>query len=62
MTTFSSFPHPIIHNTESLQAAADDLLRDIDAASSTVFKPRMTPHPHGVRWWNTACDAALNRV
>ena len=43
-TTFSSFSHPIIYDIESLQAAADGLLRDIDVASSTVFKPRMTPH------------------
>ena len=61
-TTFSSFPHPPISDIESLKAAADALSRDIDAASSTVFKPRMTPHPHGVRWWNTSCDAALDRV
>ena len=59
---FSSSFSPHINDIPSLITAARRLETDIDAASASIFKRRMSPHPHGARWWNTACDTALTCV
>ena len=59
---FSHSTLPTISDIPSLISAAESLHKDIDAASHTVFRRRMSPHPQGARWWNPTCDAALTCV
>ena len=57
--SFSCLPSPLISDIPSLDRAAASLHLDIDATSASLFKPRKTPDPRGVRWWDDKCAAAL---
>ena len=59
---FRAIPDPVISSPSSLAIAADRLLSDITDTCTALFEPRKTPDPHGVRWWNTTCSAALTMV
>src|SRR6266581_27614 len=59
---FGLSPAPLITDIPSLEGAAKQLHADIDEASRSLFEPRQTPDPRGVRWWNTECSAALTAL
>jgi Reverse transcriptase (RNA-dependent DNA polymerase)/Endonuclease-reverse transcriptase len=59
---FALIPLPEITDLQSLQSTADRLLDDINGVCATMFRPRKTPDPKGVRWWNVECSTALAMV
>ena len=59
---FRAIPDPIILSPSSLAIVAERLLSDISDTCASLFEPRRTANPRGVRWWNATCSAALTAV
>ena len=59
---FKAIPGPIISSPSSLAIAATWLLSDITDTCASLFELQKTADPHGIRWWNATCSAALTAV
>ena len=59
---FAILPNPPIINTNSLYAAASQLLLDINDMCETLFVKRLPRPTQGFPWWDDSCCIALATV